>query len=99
MLSMDALNTEKCCFDESIDNIRCGSAAGQRRTKWRRHILLWLLPLLLALTVSSTLILLLHRLCSLDVVPSTWPLGEPYLRSGLGSNKGGNGFTDACFLH
>ena len=38
MLSMDALNTEKCCFDEPIDNIRRGSAAGQRRAKRRRHI-------------------------------------------------------------
>ena len=40
MVCMDALDTEKCCFDESIDDIRRSSAAEQRQAKRRRHMLL-----------------------------------------------------------
>ena len=74
MLSMDALNTEKCCFDESIDNIRRGSAAGQRRAKRRRHAVEHRVACLLQLecVLASVVMRLVGRIFARARMPSGW---------------------------
>ena len=38
VVCMDTLNTGNCCFDESNDDIRRSSAAGQRQAQRRRYL-------------------------------------------------------------